>query len=236
MERVRPLATLLLDGPGPITAASFGNEQAVWQLTDTGLAVNDDGKLSFALPVFEQHFGAQALREGQADLESAAGAALFPRWRYALANAVSISMPGEAEDYLRRVAQTNPGALSWLVDEIASDDRARLDGGQTPALWSRPTANDGDGDPAVLRGRWLRNAYGALLGGFGPFGVDVARHRDGQLVQWGVSEADGGIWLGEASDALPPPDVVRVPDGYHEITLASGWHATPTSRSPPGLR
>ena len=60
-DELARLASRILSEPGPVTSASFGNEAQVWQLTDTGLVVNDDGALRFALPLFEQHFGAQAL-------------------------------------------------------------------------------------------------------------------------------------------------------------------------------
>ena len=53
-------------------AGSFGSEAEVWQLTDTGLVVEDEGMLSFALPVFEQHFGAQALTGGIVRFEAVA--------------------------------------------------------------------------------------------------------------------------------------------------------------------
>ena len=73
-------------------------------LTDTGLVVNDDGALCFALPVFEQHFGAHALKRGIVTLEEAAAPEAFPRWRYAIAFALSTSPPGQAEQYMLPLA------------------------------------------------------------------------------------------------------------------------------------
>ena len=55
------LAVPIISESARVRAGSFGTEAEIWQLTDTGLVVEDDGMLSFALPVFEQHFGAQAL-------------------------------------------------------------------------------------------------------------------------------------------------------------------------------
>ncbi len=63
-DELARLAGRILGEPAPVTASSFGNEAQIWQLTDTGLVVNEDGALRFALPVFEQHFGAHALKRG----------------------------------------------------------------------------------------------------------------------------------------------------------------------------
>jgi hypothetical protein len=73
------LASRILSEPDPVTAASFGNEAQIWQLTGTGLVVSDDGTLRFALPLFEQHFGAHALTSGIVTLEEAAAPEAFPR-------------------------------------------------------------------------------------------------------------------------------------------------------------
>ena len=94
-DELARLASRILSEPAPVTAASYGNEAQIWQLTDTGLVVNDDGALRFALPLFEQHFGAHALTRGIAAIEEAAAPEAFPRWRYAVAFALSTSQPGQ---------------------------------------------------------------------------------------------------------------------------------------------
>lgn len=123
-DELARLAGRILSEPTPVPASSFGNEAQIWQLTDTGLVVNDDGALHFALPVFEQHFGARALKRGIVALEEAAAPEAFPRWRYAVAFALSTSEPGQAEQYMLPLARTNPAVVSWTLNELADNTTA----------------------------------------------------------------------------------------------------------------
>lgn len=84
-EALARLATLILESRGPLRATGFGNEAEVWQLTDTGLVVERDGQIGFALPVFEQHFGAQVITSESFRIEQSASRSSFPTWRYAIA-------------------------------------------------------------------------------------------------------------------------------------------------------
>lgn len=237
-EQLARLAGRILSEPAPVRADSFGNEAQIWELTDTGLVVNDDGILNFALPVFEQHFGAQAITGDIVRLETAAGSDMFPRWRYAVAFAVSTNEPGQAEDYTRRLATANPGAASWILDEIAAGEKAnaapdRAGVASLPSL--RLADSEERTDPAILRGQSLRDALQALLAGFGSCRTDLTRHFQGQLVQWGA-QLFGDEWIGlyEARGTLPPPDVIVVPGDSWENRLPDGWSRQTLFQYPPG--
>jgi hypothetical protein len=210
-DELARLASRILSAPAAVTAASFGNEAQIWQLTDTGLVVSEDGALRFALPLLEQHFGAQALRCGVMPLENAAAAKAFPRWRYAVAFAVRTSHLQQAEQYMLTMARTNPAALSWTLEELADDDRAAAASATAP--FSREPDLTGPrehGDDAVSAGRRLREAVQALIDGFGACGKLLSPHRDGRLVQWGVQLLGDRIAISEARVMLPPPDLVAV--------------------------
>ena len=209
------LASRILSEARPVTAASFGNEAQVWQLTDTGLVVNDDGALRFALPLFEQHFGAHALTCGIVTMEEAAAPEAFPRWRYAIAFALSTSQPGQAEQFMLRLARTNPAVVSWTLNELFDNDHATAASKPVGTSQSPRSAVTGTGQPddpaAIAEGQRLREALRALLYGFGTCGSQLSQHRDGRLVQWGVQLlGDDWIALSEARNALPPPDLVTV--------------------------
>jgi hypothetical protein len=224
------LAGHVLDSQGLVTAESFGNESQIWQLTDTGLVVNDEGMLSFALPVFEQHFGSQVIKSGMVRLEAAAGAASFPGWRYAIAFTISTSEPRLAEEFMVRLARINPAAASWVLDEIAYHEKyvhdwRNLDNAAIQALIRklRTPEHSEESHVGLLAGRWLREAFQALLDGLGPLGEQLASHRDGRLVQWGAWADGGQVTIAEARESLPPPDVVHLTKSRPEITLSSGW-------------
>ena len=157
-DQLGRLASRILSEPSPVTAASFGDEAQIWQLTDTGLVVNDDGTLRFALPVFEQHFGGHALKAGIVALEEAAAPEAFPRWRYAVAFALSTSQPEQAEQYMLRLARTNPAVVSWALNELTgSDPSTTVPGPVHTSVSPRPAAQEPDRPcdrrrPAATRG------------------------------------------------------------------------------------
>lgn len=219
------LAGRILSESAPVTAASFGNEAQIWQLTDTGLVVNDGGFLRFALPVFEQHFGTHALKRGIVALEEAAAPEAFPRWRYAIAFALSTSQPAQADQYMLPLARMNPAAVSWTLNELADNDHTTAPEPVHASDLARPvvTGTGEQNDPAITEGQRLREALQALIDGFGACGSQLSRHRDGRLVQWGVQLlGDGWIALSEAREKVPPPDLVVV-NGDPRDWPASDW-------------
>jgi len=230
------LAARVLEGAGPVRAASFGTEPRVRQLAATDLVVNDGGVLTFALPLFEQHFGTQAIASSVVALESAASPATFPRWRYALAFAVATSEAPVQEQLMIRLARVNPAAALWILGEVAPGD-ARIAGGAKDltdtaivAMIKRrrgegegPAVEKPEPNPAVLAAGWLREAEQALLDGLGPLAESMASHRQGHLVRWGAWMESGYLTVAEARKTVPPPEVVQLDSIHPEITIASGW-------------
>jgi hypothetical protein len=229
------LAARILEGPDPVDAASFASAPRIRQLATTDLVVSEDGVVTFALPLFEQHFGAQAIASGIVTLESAASPSTFPRWRYALAFAVATSQAPTQEQLMVRLARINPAAALWILGEVSPAGRhsdgwdgltdaaiialiERRGGGATAPEW-RDVAGTA---PAVDAARWLRQAEQALLDGIGPLAESLASHHDGQLVRWGAWLESGYLTVAEARKAAPP-DVVELDCIHPEITIASGW-------------
>jgi len=231
------LAARVLEGSGPVRAASFGTEPRVRQLAATDLVVNDGGVLTFALPLFEQHFGAQAIASSVVALESAASPATFPRWRYALAFAVATSEAPVQEQLMIRLARVNPAAALWILGEVAPGDahtagwtkdltdtaivamiKRRRGAGEGSAVEEPEPAN-----PAVLAAGWLREAEQALLDGLGPLAESLASYHQGHLVRWGTWLESAYLTVAEARKTVPPPEVVQLDSIHPEITIASGW-------------
>ncbi|MFD0576117.1 NACHT domain-containing protein [Dactylosporangium darangshiense] len=226
------LACRVLDSPAPVSAISFGNEAQVWRLTETDLVVNADGVLRFALPVFEQHFGAQAITEGIVALDVAASADMFPRWRYAIAFAIATADLVQGEGLMVRLAQTNPAAASWVLDEVAGQRTSSVDVAISSSAdvlavigASQPSGPQAAASgAAVVAGGWLREAQQALLDGLQPLAPRLARYRADKLTQWGVFLQGDWITVAESRESTPPPEVVELPDSEPEITIAAGWN------------
>ncbi len=230
------LAARVLEGPGLVRAASFGTEPRIRQLAATDLVVNDGGVLTFALPLFEQHFGAQAIASSVVALESAASPATFPRWRYALASAVATSEAPVQERLMIRLARVNPAAALWILGEVAPGDahtagwaKDLTDTAIVAMIKRRRGAGEGAAvegpgpNPAILAAAWLREAEQALLDGLGPLAESLASHQQGHLVRWGAWLESAYLTVAEARKTVPPPEVVQLDSIHPQITIASGW-------------
>lgn len=200
------LAARILDQQGPVQASSFAQQHLIWELEETGLVVHDGGLLRFALPLFEQHFASQALREGHTPLTSAAAPPSFPLWRYAIAFVVAAAPDEDAEAFMRTLTRTNPAAASWVLDEVAMAPGSRSWPSCTPPL---ATATDGDDQermPAVASR--LREATQHWLSGFGALASLLAPHEHDRLVPWAVDLAHDWLTVAQARPGVLDEDLV----------------------------
>ncbi|MER5764606.1 helix-turn-helix transcriptional regulator [Streptomyces sp. NPDC002082] len=197
------LAALVLDSGGQVKASSFGRQHDLWELEETGLVVQEGDRLGFALPLFEQHFGAQALQDGVARLEEAAGPESFPRWRYAIAFAVDTAAGDVGPNLMLRLVRANPAAASWVLDELS---------GPAGQANMRRRRWDRDGDPAVAAGWWLRDAVLAWIEGLGGLGSRLARQYDEVLAPWGVCLDGEFMWVAEGRRGVLDVEVVARPE------------------------
>ncbi|MFI5591164.1 hypothetical protein ACIA5G_39360 [Amycolatopsis sp. NPDC051758] len=227
------LAVALLEQPLTATADLFQPLPRLRRLVATDLVVLDDGTLVFALPVLEQYFGAEAIRSKRVSLEAVAAAGSFPRWRYALAFALSSSAAPKQEALLIELARINPAAAFWVLDEIAETEaHDTLDGPSDEVIAELIQRRDASGattspDLTVRAGLWLREAEQALLTGLGPLAESLVRHRDGNLVQWGVWLQDGYLTLARARDTAPPPAVVKLTEIHPSLAHWHRWKQFP---------
>ncbi|OII69870.1 hypothetical protein [Streptomyces sp. CC77] len=211
------LATRVLSQQGPVRATDFARTHVIWELEETGLVVHDDGQLRFALPLFEQHFAAQALQDEEALIETAAGSELFPRWRYAIAFAVASVAQEQAEGFLLRLARTNPAAASWVLEETARRDgdsgAAQRPLSDEPATRAAERPESAPEHALAVGGR-LREATRCWLEGVGELGALLAPHHDGALAPWAVLVGKDDEWmiLAEARERVLDAELVVRPD------------------------
>ncbi|MFF3467624.1 hypothetical protein [Streptomyces sp. NPDC002619] len=225
------LAASVMDSAGLVKASSFGREHEIWELEETGLVVRADDRLRFALPLFEQHFAAQALQDQTARLEDAAGPERFPRWRYAIAFAVDTAAADVAEELMLRLARTNPAAASWVLDEIVgTTPRADLDAAKN---MDRGIHGSGE-EPALTAGQWLRSAMLAWLAGVGDLGSQLARQHEGKLAPWGVRLEEDFMLLAEAREGVLNADLVVRQDLQFGGGLLSQFHSVDGFSLPQG--
>jgi hypothetical protein len=203
------LAAHILNEQSGVTADSFARWHVIWELEETGLVVHDGGLLRFALPLFEQHFAAQALQDGHTSIEAAASPHRFPRWRYAIVFAVNSATDKVADDLMLRMARTNPAAASWVLEETKLQSQVvHLHSPPSRAgAGSGPPAGNGQ-DAAVILGSWLREGMVAWIQGLGDLGPQLLPHHHGRLAPWGVRLlSDNTLIIGHARDGVMEKDV-----------------------------
>jgi hypothetical protein len=216
------LAHRILTENMAVSAESFGNEAQIHRLTDTNLVVENSGMISFALPLFEQHFGAQWITTDPRGIESAAEQDAFPRWRYALAFSIASSDPRAAEVLMLRLARKNPAALSWVLDEIRSAEpkdeswRVGRDDADVRSWLTRvmPSGIDTSKPLALLAGGWLREAHDSLSEGLEILGPLLSRSpRDG-LSRWGLHLTRGNLSIAESRAGSPTGELVEIEETW----------------------
>jgi hypothetical protein len=222
------LAVALLDQTAPVAAGSFASPPRVRALLNTDLVVRENGALRFALPVFEQYFGSEAIRAGRVPLETVASADAFPMWRYALAFAVSTAEASRQEQLLLELARLNPASAFWILDEIgrtptAADAQPTVDTTAITALIATRDCSGVSAEPAlpVRVGLWLREAEEALMAGLAPLGERLTR-RGGDLNQWGIWLERGYVTLARARSRVSPP-VIELDEIHPSIGRITGW-------------
>ncbi|BAJ29067.1 MULTISPECIES: hypothetical protein [Kitasatospora] len=196
------LAVRLLDSRKPVRAASFAAHQLLWKLEDTGLVVRENGFLRFALPLFEQHFGAQALKNGDVRFDAVAGMGRFPRWRYAIAFAVETSTPEAADGHMSLLAQANPAAASWVLGQLMEEETEE-------SFFTEGPETDGPERSKWVAGH-LRAAVESWLAGLGDLGPHLELHHGGRIAPWAVAVSGDWMNLGQSYEGALQDDVVAL--------------------------
>jgi hypothetical protein len=123
-ETLLDLAVRTLAGSGRVPASQIGDLFQKQRILATRLVVEEDGELSFSLPILEQFFAALALRQQQDLVDNAlADIASFDRWRYALAMALAMMSWEELEYVFSTALRALPGTTWRLVSSAFAERR-----------------------------------------------------------------------------------------------------------------
>ncbi|MFE6744726.1 hypothetical protein ACFVGM_02630 [Kitasatospora purpeofusca] len=198
------LAVQLLDSRGPVRAASFGQRHLLWEMEKTGLVVRENGRLRFALALFEQHFAAQALKSGDVGFDAVAGPGRFPRWRYAIAFAMETSTAKAADAHMIALARANPAAASWVLEQLTEGE---IEGSpcHTELL------ADGPERSRCVAGQ-LRSAVEGWLAGLGDLGPYLELHYGERMAPWAVGVAGDRVSLGQPYEGTFQEEIVVLDD------------------------
>lgn len=219
---LRELARLTIEASGTVAAAELGSSDKVRLVLETRLVARGKRTLSFALPILEQFFAAEAVLEDGLDASILSDPSMLERWRYALLMAVTIGPWKKVFELLSYIIDKHPGLASWLVANAIPD----YDNGSEMDL-----PND------LECGRRVRNTLAAWLEGLpaaAPF-TGLTR-ADGSVRTLGVRGNSRSLTMGLSIATSDDADVVRFPDGFHPFYFTSPdgtpWRPAKSSHPP----
>jgi hypothetical protein len=205
------LAASLTESNGASDGLAFRERQ---QAVSTRLVNGVEGEsVTFALPVFEQWFAAQALLATPQTMEEAlTDPRSFDRWRWAIAIAVMSGDDAQVDDLIEACLRMNPGAGAWVVAQVAQG-RRRVGPGDGSAL-----------DASTSPGRLLRasrtwvDTIGDLAAGVFPVASAADPIRLGTRMH---GDAFDHAWCLRTG---PIDEVVTLPDSVAPFAMqGSDW-------------
>jgi hypothetical protein len=172
----------------------------------------EGGPVTFALPVFEQWFAAQALLTSPPTIaEALANPQSFDRWRWAIAIAVMSGDDHQVDDLIEACLRMNPGAGAWVVAQVEQG-------------WGR-VMRSGDGmllDPSTSPRRLLRatRTWVEAIGDLAPGVFPIASASD--PIRLGVRVRGDTLYRAWSMRPGSVDDVVALPDSVAPYTVWSG--------------
>ena len=184
-------------------------------LMQSRLIVFEQSRCRFALPVFEQWFAAEALLEGQVSVDAITGNLLtFAKWRYVLAACLASGTRETVDPIMNRIAQWNPGALGWLVQESLSAGLGTVNGAvvedwrlEGERIWSATKSiTEGLGLPTALLVRPRQAISGDVADPFDMLSLNIRTDSRRIAQNWRLRTPLRGRLTNEFVQWLPPKD------------------------------
>ncbi|AXR16908.1 alpha/beta fold hydrolase [Bacillus sp. E25] len=158
----------------------IGTIDEIQTLLDTGLVIENNGYLSFALPILAQWFAAQALSEKMTNIDEVInGDKNLDYWKYAIIILITVFKQTKVDSILTKIVEKNPGFASILIEESIAN-------------WGMESNIS---LPAALEcGERVRESMRSWIKGFHGFSKFITPvDFDGDVLPIGVSVGD--VWL-----------------------------------------
>ncbi|MBW7939857.1 MAG: hypothetical protein H3C63_13945 [Candidatus Omnitrophica bacterium] len=161
--------------------------------------IDEDGNLSFPLPLFREWFAAQALLRREIETDDLLGdVRRLERWKAALIIGIGTGNEERIEEILSLFTRTDPGFASQVVEHSIDDH------------W---LPNEGEGLDAICCGESIRKATLSWLSGIPSLSSFVAPlDESGRLRPLGASIGAGGLTTAWYMGSKPIADVLPLPN------------------------
>ena len=205
------LAALVTDRGGPIEASEIGGLSERVATDASRLVHEEDGLIDFALPLVTQWFAAEALINGDVDVEELAAAGpRLDRWRYALAIALSRGSIEFVESAMAVLVRESPGFAAEIIEESFH-------------RWTSSAA-PGAPTPSIEAGERLRKAFETWGAAIEPLDQRLLpRDENGSLPTLGIRAAGGQLAFGWGLTGDPDRLVAELPSDLNPFEPPAEW-------------
>lgn len=163
----------------PVKKSEIGDLEEIKSLINSGIVIEEEGYLTFALPILNQWFAAKALSQKTIMINEIIDRNTLDYWKYPLVILITIFKESNINEVLSEVVEKDPGFATLLIEE--SINKWGIHGDET-ALTSWECASK----IRMSMYHWV-NSLGILANIIAP--ID----RSGHILPLGV--AKDGAWL-----------------------------------------
>ncbi|EOR21641.1 hypothetical protein A499_22132 [Niallia nealsonii AAU1] len=104
-------------GNVPVKKTEIGDIVEVRSLLNSGLIIEENGYISFVLPILNQWFAAKSLSENMININHIIEKGTLDYWKYPLIILITIFKEDTIDNILREIVEKVPGFASVLIEE-----------------------------------------------------------------------------------------------------------------------
>lgn len=104
-------------GNVPVKKSKIGDIMEIRNLLNSGIIIEEDGYISFVLPILNQWFAAKALAEDMININDIIDKNNLDYWKYPLVILITVFKETKIDHILSRIVEKEPGFGSILIEE-----------------------------------------------------------------------------------------------------------------------
>lgn len=101
----------------PIKKSEIGDIVEIRSLLNSGIIIEENGYISFVLPILNQWFAAKALSENMININQIINSDNLDYWKYPLVILITIFKENKIDNILNEIVEKEPGFASVLIEE-----------------------------------------------------------------------------------------------------------------------
>jgi predicted esterase len=104
-------------GNVPVKKSEIGDIVEIRNLLNSGIIIEENGYISFVLPILNQWFAAEALSENKININQIISSSNLDYWKYPLVILITIFKENKIDKILSEIVEKEPGFATVLIEE-----------------------------------------------------------------------------------------------------------------------